>query len=474
VSVRPAHATGPAVDQRRARRAWALARGQAFVPAAVVAAVACPYLLLLGSPLRLAGDEIAYLRLASALSDGRPLPTTNLPIHFPLGYPRVLAGLDRIGFATAPGFVGLNLVLLGAAVAAAYGLLRREFRLGRWAAALGCCLVLLSRNTVSTASTALTDIPFLAVAMTYLLLLSSASRTRGRAAWVRIAAAALLAGAGVELRTIGIALLPPLAWAAAAELRVADRFRRVSPTRRAAIGALALLTAAAVVSVALVAGSRAGYLHAAGVGWHTDRGVRGVAGQVVPQAKKELAKLGELAVNVGEQRVPNGIGRAYPLFGALALAVAVLGASSRRRSLSAVDVYAVSLGAVVFVWPGYDSRLLLPILPVLIGYAALAVRHAPRVPAAALAAAAVCVFAAVGAGSLERSVRIAVSGRHFADEWAREAPRYAATYRVAFTPGARVDRRKVDPTVLRLLRRYDARAASLARQQRGSELVGRP
>jgi hypothetical protein len=209
-------------------------------------------------------------------------------------------------------------------------------------------------------------------------------------------------------------------------------------------------------------------VHAAADGWDTDRGIGGVAGNLVPHVRKELTQLGELAVNVAQRRAPDGIARLYPVLGLLALAVALWGAWSRRRSLSAVDVFAGSLAAVVFVWPGYDSRLLLPVLPILIGYAALAVRRAPRVPATVVAAAAACVFAVVGAVALARSDRIALSGRDFPERWAHEAPKYAATYRLAFTPGARVDRRQVNPTVLRLLRRYDAGAAALARRQQGA------
>lgn len=459
------HAPAAVAELQRPRPLRVPIDRRTLLPLTLVAAVGCPYLLLLGSPLRLAGDEIAYLRMAASISDGLPLPTTNMPIHYPRGYPLALAGLDRIGLATAAGFVGLNLLLLGVALAATYAVLRQEFRLHRWTAALGCCLVLLSRDTVWTASTALTDIPFLAVAMTCVLLLSNASRVRGSEAWIRIGGAAVLVLVGVELRTIGVALLPPLVWAVAVELRVRERYGNLALVRRLALGAAGLVLAAALIAIAVLAGSRAGYVHAAADGWDTDRGIPGVAGRVVPHVRNELAKLGELAVNVGQQRAPKDIARTYPLLGLVALAVALWGASSRRRCLSAVDVFAGSLAAVVFVWPGYDSRLLLPVLPVLIGYAALAVRRAPRVPAAVVAAAAMCVFAVVGAIALARSDRIALAGRDFPDNWAHEAPKYAATYRLAFTRGARVDPRRVDPTVLRLLRRYDAGAAALARRQ---------
>lgn len=461
--------------QRFHRSAPARRRGvrQRLLPWAVTAIVGTPYLVLLWSPLRLAGDEIAYLSIAASIADGVPVPSGS--IHYPRGYPLMLAAFDRAGLGIPWVFVALNLAFLAVGLAAAYVVLRRDFRFGALLATLVCCLVLLSRTVSSTASAAVTDVPFFGVAMMTLALLPRVRIGEARAAWLRIGGACVLAGCAVTMRTIGIALLPTIAFAVARQsVRGEILLRRLRTPAGAVAGALA---AAAIGAAAFILAQRAGYLHAASSGWDTARGVRGIAAALLPHIRDELAQVGELAANVSRRRIPGPVESLYPLLGAVAMAAVLVGAWSRRRAFAVPDVFALAAGAVVFVWPGYDARLLLPTLPLLLGYALLALAHAPfRRTAALVATAAVAVFVASGIATMVYTDRLALARSNFPEEWGKTVPRYEATYRLAFRPGSRVATGDVDAAVLRLLRRYEPRA-SLSRggadPRRGAGAAGR-
>jgi hypothetical protein len=424
--------------------------------AAVLALVGAPYLLLLKSPLRLAGDEIAYLSLGARMAGGFPdLPFPPGAIDYPRGYPAVLAALDRLGLGVPWAFVGLNLVLLAIGIAATYVLLRRVFRFGAAASTIVCSLTLLSRVIVWTAAGALTDVPFFALAMLCLLLLGLSRRAAPRRAWPAIAAATLLAAAALELRTIGVALLPAVLFGVASRPEAGAWWRklRAKPTLAAAVAAV---TAAVVIGAGVLAVSGTGYWAATKKGWRVDAGVGAVAGQAAHELKAEFRTVGELALNINHDRAPAGT---WPLFVIVGLAAGTLvafGVRARRRRLEAVDVYAASLAITLFLWPGNDARLWLPALPILLAYGALALRrYRSSIAVSAATLAFVVAFGTIGAFTLARSASISFAGSRFPEVWADTAPWTEPTYRLAFDPRATVDRREVRRRVLLLLRRYE-------------------
>jgi hypothetical protein len=426
------------------------------IPPLAVAAVAAPYLLLLKSPLRLAGDEITYLSLGARMVDSSfPLPP-DIPIHYPRGYPALIAALDKIGLGVPWAFVLLNLVMLAIGLAASFAVLRRGLGLEAPWAWLVVGLVLLSRVVVWTTGNALSDLTFLAVAMTAVLLLVESRHRRAVTAWTMIGAATALFVCALQVRTIGVALVPPLVFACLvrSELR---GVRRAAARRPALAVGLAVLAAACAAGVAVAAIGGTGYASATATGWHVD-GASDVPRLVVHRIAGELKTLGALVINVRAARasgVPAGL---YLAAGLIALAIAAYGIWTRRRQLEACDVFAGSVALILFVWPGDDARLWLPAAPLLGGYVAVVIRRYVRlrvVQVTALVCAA--TFAVFGAVTLARSVRIALSGSDFPAAWAGTAPLTRPTYEFAFF-GTPVDRRRLKLPILRLLRRYEPRA----------------
>jgi hypothetical protein len=429
-----------------------------ILPLLALGLVGAPYLLLLKSPLRLAGDEIAYLSIAAHMAGG--FPAVRFPIRYPRGYPALLAGLDRVGLGVPWAFIGLNLILLALGIGAAYVLLRRALGLRRTEATLVCCLVLLSRVVVLTAASAETDVPFFGLAMSCLLVLVLARRMRGPRSWAALGCAAALAAAAIEVRTIGISLLPPLLFTALTLPAVGQALRRVR-TKPVLAGMLGACAIAAVVLATVIVVLGTGYGAATSAGWRTHGGAGSVVRHVGHELKDETAVIGELALNVRREHAHGLPAGAFSIVGVLVLAAVAGGAWTRRRTLDVAEVFVASIAAVLFVWPGNDTRLWLPALPILLGFAVLAVRRGaarPAVPAVALACAA--VFGVVGSVTLARSVRIGLSGERFPSAWAQTAAWTEPTYTLAFQPTAHVDRRRVDVVVLRLLRRYEPRAGS--------------
>jgi hypothetical protein len=102
---------------------------------------------------------------------------------------------------------------------------------------------------------------------------------------------------------------------------------------------------------------------------HTDSGAR-MSAQVMAQiAGFRLTELGELAINLPKTKLPVFASRfAVPAIGAVVLALLLVGLFRRYKQPGAINVFVLCYGAILFVWPYYDPRFWLGILPFLIAY----------------------------------------------------------------------------------------------------------
>jgi hypothetical protein len=442
--------SGPRLERaagatRRARRVnLRVAAG-----AALMTVLAVPYMIALASPLRLSWDAIVDLSLARKISAGEPYKTGQA---FPPGYPHLLAFLDRIGLGAPWAFVATNLMLLAVAVIASYLMFRRPFGFSRSTALFACCGILLVHDIVGVTVVPLSDMTFFGVAMLAVLLLDRSARLPGLHAAVAIAAAGVLAAVAFEVRTIGIALWPAVLFACLSRGDVRSRLenavrRHPARTLIATAALLAVLGAVAFVGIAAT-----GYPHV------FEQGRTGSS--VIALARSKLDALGDLTANVPASRWPAALGPLRAAAGAALLAVVGIG-SIRRRKVSTPDVFALSTFLVLLAWPLDTPRLWIPVVPMLIGYGIVGGRLLARSPLFRLGLALyVAVFAAAGIAMLANSTRLSLSGREFADRWARQWPVLHATYEVAFCRASASSAGPVDAHALRLLRRYEALASS--------------
>ncbi len=328
-------------------------------------------------------DSSEYLAMAAVKADGHPFPQTRLPV----GYPALVAAMDRGGVAAQAGFVALNLTGLAVGIVAFFSLMRGQLSTVE---ILGICLAtLLYRTTFELAAVPQPDLLFFGVSM--LALACFAKPSRG----AFIAGLALCACA-VSLRSIGLALIPTTAWAV------------FHSNRRIVHGCLAAGVWAATLSTLV---KWEGYVGGfAGPHYRS----MGVAQTVWIDACFRFDEVADLVTNTH-----------LPLWHSLQVTawICVLSAAfclllliglwKWRRSIAAV--YFASYMAILFVWPALMPRFWVPVVPLALAFAwvggksiAKRFQGSPKVLVAALAG---CLlwFSAMGLYSIERGIEFSRS-----------------------------------------------------------------
>lgn len=414
-----------------------------------VGLVACLYLVQLVRPLDLQPDSVCYLRIAELGAQGRGYGCDGCDRHhcsiaYPRGYPMVLAALIRAGLATPQTFVLVNLACLAAGLLAALAIWRRAFGISLTAGLGLAGLMLLWYPVFRLVNNPLSDFLFFGLALGATGVAVLARDQDGWPRWGLLGIAALLAYAAFEVRTVGIALGPALAWAAVAPPRGGTFRGRIAHPRVVGAGVVGALVAAALMlrhSQYVTVDLKTQYSH-------------GLLATLLRVARYRLTELGELAVNVPAGKLPAAAAAVIPLCGAVFLAVLLYCLWRRRRLLGPPEVFALGLAAIMSIWPFEDARFWLPALPVFLGVLAWAVRPAlARVTTRRVVGLVVGLFVAIGIAGEAYNTRVSFSGNGFpllfADDYLGPVYRAAWGMRV---PG---DTLPVDPTALHVLLRFD-------------------
>jgi hypothetical protein len=306
------------------------------------------YLLQTASPLRLEHDSVIYFRIAMGLLNVAPPPSTG----YPVGYPALLAALDRAGISSPAVVVLTNCIFIAMGLAALSMLFPNARRVTRlWIIILS----LLSYPMIRSAAMPLTEAAYFGVSMASVLAMTLAIRRRGPTAVALLICAGFLAAAAVSIRAIGVALAPALlctAWLLLAQWS----------TKAAAgwISKVTLVTALCGVATAFI-------LSDSGAIQRYKDVVRSSWSDPIPQARKQgvqaLKNLGEAAINLPAERVvlPRGA-----LLLAGVVAASLLAWSVAGRQLTPAGAYALTYAGLLFIWPGFDVRLWTPIIPLFV------------------------------------------------------------------------------------------------------------
>lgn len=310
------------------------------------------------------GDNTAYLALARSLLDhgqylelwhpGRPPHT-----QYPPGFPTILAIAWTLGLRS---WAALKVMMVGfstAAIGLSYLWLRHRVEPG---VALGlAALLAVAPGLVTQGQWVLSDVPFWAVTVGALLALE-----RGRTGWgIGLALLAL------TIRAAGLPLLLAIVGWLALE-------RRWKP----ALGVLAAVAAMAALWVLRAPDVEAGYVSHL---W--------LENPYAPEAGKvALIGLLERALANGEQytfrllvrSISGSTGLISAVAGSVVVAFAAVGLARRSRmalpsaeplrrgTRGLVELFTVLYAGMILAWPEQwaSGRFLLPILPVLLAYAA--------------------------------------------------------------------------------------------------------
>jgi hypothetical protein len=407
--------------------------------------VSCLYVVQLASPLRLNTDAMTYLSLAASAADGHGFVDGPKTVRFPPGYPAIIALSDKAGVVSPALLVAINLLFLGLAALCTVLIGLRHFRFSTGVAAACGTAVLLSFVVVKHATLPVAESVFTGAVLASLYLLVVSDRNHGVRRWIIVGLAAAIVLISIQLRTVGIALIPAVLFAI---LTPGYRYlaARNSKGRLIAILVVASVAAAVVLAVLL---ARSAYV---------DDVVRIIgygdaAGIASRNLRWKLLEWGALVVNVPETRLPAAAAVPLMAIGLSGIGLVTYGAWCQRM-FGPVAVFALVYALIIFLWPGYDTRFWLPLLPVLILYAASGMRALSRrkVPRAAVSLYLVAYFA-LGLAALTYSARISLAGERFpylyGDHHLR--PTYLLIHHGEPGPG------KINPRALRLLQRYEPR-----------------
>ena len=335
------------------------------------------YIVQVLTPLRLNGDAIAYLRMAASAADGEGFYADMGGHHFPVGYPAVVMLLDRAGLAASWSIVAANLLFLAVGLVAAAALLRRWPGIERRTVLIISAAFLASFAVIKHATLPLSESAFFAALMVTLLLLSEVhSRTGWRQRGPLLAAALVFAWASWMLRSVGVvlgpaillAVLPPIAtWGAG--------YKALRSRPRVAIGLAGGVLG--IVALMLWLGINSDYFDQ-----FTDRYGRGEWSSTLRWTIMATCReWGEIFLNMPVQRlralVPFGRDLIM-IAGTVGLVAVLVGIWRHRRSFGPAEALVITYLALLLVWPSDDARFWIPVLPLLLGYAWLAVAPLAR------------------------------------------------------------------------------------------------
>ena len=415
--------------------------------------VSLAYLAQIASPLRLVGDGVDYLLQASSAADGHGFRVHGEQSMRPPGYPALIFLLVKGGIGKSWAIVALNCLLLGIGCWASYFVLRSSFAFEDGPAQVLCLLTLLSFVMVKHVTYPLSDVCFFGASMPCLQLLLRAEADTGPGRYWRLAVAAPLLVFCIEVRTIGIALIPAFAWAMVG----GAPWARGVPEwlRRHRIASLVLL----LLVLAGMAWAGRMFLHSRYLQFNAKTlHRRGMIGNIVSDLKDHTQEWGELAVNVPVSKLPGGLALPVRIAGFLALLLGATGTWEKRRRIDAAVWYLAGFAAIVFAYPWFDTRLWLPVLPLLMGYVLIGARRLAPSRLLRPAIFAYClVFCLLGMVALGYSTRLTFAGPRFPDLYGDGTLR--ATYRNAFLGESPKNAADISPDALYLLRRYEWRLA---------------
>ena len=407
------------------------------------------YLLQVFSPLRLVGDGIDYLLQASSAADGLGFYVHGQKSMRPSGYPLLIVGLIKIGIGKSWAIVALNCLGVAIGCIAIYLISRNTFALTAEGSYVVSLLTMLSFVVVRQAAQPLSDICFFGLSTTCLLLILRAEEHNARKSLLLSLAGVLLIFC-IELRTIGIALIPPLLWVLLGGMPTFQKIPTWVRNRRALSFTALLLALAGMVLLS------ADLLHSRYFQFNKPVFVhRGIVRGLLANLGDHSREWGEITINLPASKLPRELAIPVQCVGLLALLVFSVSLWTQRKRFTTMFLYMFCFSCIVLVYPWYDSRLWLPIIPFLFIYLFVGVRDSVNVNARRALVAIWCIiYGLFGLAALAYSTRLTfLSPEHFANTYGDGNLRsaYRLVYRLS-TP----NNVEIDKDAVYLLLRYGA------------------
>jgi len=431
--------------------------------------LAVAYALQIFSPLRINTDSYRLLSMAVSASEGKGYLVDGRADQFPLGYPFMVKLLLQAGLGNSMALVVLNLLSLVVGFWAIHACCRSQW--GSTTTLLALALTASSWVMVKHITLPLSDIPYLGLSLLSLFFSWLFYRQQGHQKWCSLAASGVFAYLGLQCRSIGVTIFPVIVVTVLLHRDISPSVYGVFRHRRLLLGivvTLVILFTLALVGVRETGWYQAQFLHSGSYFQSLVASVQGlgIGAFLFKNAYYRILELGELFSNVPQSKVPQML----PIdccIGLVAWVALLRGAwlLLRTRSVPPLTLYFLSYAALMFVWPFYDVRFWIPLLPVI---AIILLRTIDdlqnRWPVLRLAFRVYAVwFFVLGGVALVVSTRMSLSGAEFSERYGDGTAKM--TYRFAFHNGKPVDMNQVSETQVRLLRVFDP----LARSRYGPE-----
>ena len=335
------------------------------------------------------------------------------------------------------------MVFLSIGLIAARYLLILEFFEDRATVLMICSFSLLSYVAVKHSTIPLTDIPFFCCSMCCIAAMSRIATVDSNWRFVTLAGAAwFLAIAAISVRRAGVALLPPLAFAIIRSPQFGALLKQLSLRTKLIVATSSLLMCIGTIYVVLRTSSLSDFGSVEKVK---------IYNLVLQILSYRLTELGELFGNVPLTKMPARLQIIVPWMGFFLFLLVLSGLATKRREIGSTEIFLVCYMGILFVWPYYDARFWLPVIPLVGAYSVLAVKtlNFPKVAVATYC----IVFAMLGFGAIAYSTRISFAGSKFPDKYGDGylRPTYCAAFHSCRDGG---DPNKVNAKALRLLREY--------------------
>ena len=324
------------------------------IATALAATLGVVSLLHLLRPIDIAFDSICYLLQAQRIM-GLDAPTgwsRETVCPYPPGYPAMLALFLRLGVAMSAASVLLN---LGCIVAALVALQKAAALVLNMPASWSIWPLLATANSfvIVRAVTPLHSEPlFLLLEALSLLCLARIARRVGRRPIDLVLAIVAIIFA-MQTRTVGVALFAPLCWLGWQEIRGMPPHIR----RRIAV----LMAISVVVGATGTLYFRDYYLNA-------DLGVNYKRGEVLVALLTSLGhhfrEIGEIVLNAPLSKLPDRFRFPIIAAGAISSIGMLVLLWIRRRRWTVFEPYLIAYAAIIFIWPFYDARFWLPVIPI--------------------------------------------------------------------------------------------------------------
>ena len=426
-----------------------------FVALLVAGVFAFGYLIQVFSPLRLNTDSVRLLSMAVSAYQGNGYLVQNQPDQYPVGYPFLVRLLLQVGWANSATLIFLNLFFLAVAI---FVLLRVSEDGSRLESSLLVAYIFSSWILIKHITLPISDVAYLGISFLCLFFLWEFFVGSGKSKWWWFLAALLLALAALIVRSVGIVLLPVLPIILVLHREILPHFKKLFADKvKISFVLLVFIGLGSVVSIFLMNTNwfelqfvKSGSYFQSFLKIIESKGLIQLLLQIISYRCLEF---GELILNMPSGKLPQMLAPVFYLAGGFTWLLTFYGLylQVRQRRLLPFLLYFVTYVGLMSIWPYYDTRFWIPLLPIislLVFKAILEIKKRwPVIQWGSLLY--LVVFFILGFVALFYSSRISLSGKDFSEVYGDGHARM--TYRYAFQNGKDVDLTQVDEGQLLLL-----------------------